>query len=184
MKIKGLSFQQFKLQIIYEFGEERWNNFFQMFKASYPFFNQAILAVTPIPAEKFITFLDAMLKEFYNNDEKIYWRFGKLSAKFSLSEKGPFHVYLRRKREPKDFITKVIPRIWDNYYDEGSTKNILEGNIMHAYVLDLPFYHVYFEYVVMGYRQKALELMGIHVKETVKVKGTAKEIYYKFVLDL
>ncbi len=101
-----------------------------------------------------------------------------------MSEKGPFHVYLRRKREPKDFITKVIPRIWDNYYDEGSTKNILEGNIMHAYVLDLPFYHVYFEYVVMGYRQKALELMGIHVKETVKVKGTAKEIYYKFVLDL
>ncbi len=64
MKIKGLSFQQFKLQIIYEFGEERWNNFFQMFKASYPFFNQAILAVTPIPAEKFITFLDAMLKNF------------------------------------------------------------------------------------------------------------------------
>ena len=36
----------------------------------------------------------------------------------------------------------------------------------------------------MGYIEKALEIIGVQVKETIKVKGTAKEMHYKFVLDL
>ncbi|KKN35726.1 hypothetical protein LCGC14_0780670 [marine sediment metagenome] len=184
MNIKGLSFIVTKKQVIYELGEGNWNEFFEEFKDSHPYFNQGILATTMIPVETYLVFQDAMLKELYNGDEKTYWRFGEEAAKTSLSENGPFHIYVKHKREPKDFITKVIPRIWKMYYDGGSTKNVLEGNIMHGYILDLPIYHVYFEYITMGYRQKALELMGIHVKETIKVKGTAKETYYKFVLDL
>ncbi|KKM93097.1 hypothetical protein LCGC14_1211880 [marine sediment metagenome] len=184
MNVKGYPFIAITKQLVHDFDKERWNDFFQKFKASNPYFNQFILPTTLIPVEKFIKFLNAMLKEFYNGDEKIYWRYGEEAAKTSLSEKGPFHIYVKRKREPKDFITKVIPRIWKMYYEGGSTKNVLEGNIMHAYILDLPLYHPYFEYTTMGYRQKALELMGIQVGEFIKVKGTAKETYYKFVLEL
>ena len=184
MKVKGLSFLPTKLQIIYEFGEERWDDFFEMFKASHPYFNQGIIATTEIPMEEYISFLDAMLKEFYNGDEKTYWRLGRLNAKFTLSEKGPFHAFVRSKRAPKDFISKILHRVWNMNYTGGSAKNEVEGNIMHAYIFDLPRYHIYFEYVVMGYIEKALEIIGVQVKETIKVKGTAKEMHYKFVLDL
>ena len=184
MNVKGYPFIAITKQLIYDFNKELWNDFFQKFKVSNPYFNQLILPTTLIPVEKFIVFLDAMLKEFYNGDEKTYWRYGEEAAKTSLSEKGPFHIYVKHKKEPKDFIIKVIPRFWNNYYDGGSTSNMLEGNIMHAYMLDLPVCHPYFEYTTMGYRQKALELMGIHVKETIKVRSTPKETYYKFVLDL
>ncbi len=184
MNVKGLSFLPTRSQLIYEFGEERWNDFFESFKVSHPYFDQVILATTEIPMEKYISFIDAMLKEFYNGDEKIYWRLGRLSAKFTLSEKGPFHAFVRSKREPKEFLSKILHRLWDMNFTGGNAKNEVEGNILHAYIYDLPKYHIYFEYVVMGYIEKALEIIGAKVKEITKVKGTAKEIHYKFVLDL
>ena len=55
---------------------------------------------------------------------------------------------------------------------------------MHAYVLDMPLLPIYFEYTNMGYVQKALEIIGVQVKEIIKIKSSVKEIYYKFVLDL
>jgi len=61
---------------------------------------------------------------------------------------------------------------------------VLEGNIIHAYILDLPIYHAYFEYTTMSFNKKVSELFGIPVKETIKVKSSPKEIYYKFVLEL
>ncbi len=142
------------------------------------------MAITNIPTKEYLAFLDGMLKEFYNGDEKTYWRFGKQNAKYTLSEKGPFHAFFRRRREPTNFITNILHRVWAMNYDEGSVKYEIEGNITHAYVLDLPIYHIYFEYVVMGYAQKAIDLIGLTIKETIKVRSSAKEIHYKFVLDL
>lgn len=184
MNVKGLAFQQFRSQLIYEFDEERWNNYFEILKESNPFFQQGVIATTNIPLEEYITFLDTMLKEFYKNDEKMYWILGKLSAIYTLSEKGPFHAYIRTKRDPESFISKILHRVWNMYYDEGSVKYQVKENIMHAYILDLPKYHIYFEYNNMGYAEKALGIIGVQVKETIKVKSSAKEIYYKFVLDL
>ncbi len=184
MNVKGVAFLQIKDRIIYEFGEEGWNDFFEVFKASYPFFNQVILAITNIPVEEFIAFLDVMVKEFYNGDEEVYRILGKLAAKFTLKEGGLFHIYIKRKREPKDFITKILYRVWSMFYDEGSVKYEVDGNITHLYILDMPIYHVFFEYVTTGFAQKALELIGVSIKDVTKVKGSAKETHYKFVLDL
>ncbi|KKM85049.1 hypothetical protein LCGC14_1293020 [marine sediment metagenome] len=184
MKTKGIAFLQYKAQLTHVFGEERWNDFFEMLKTSNPYFTQAILATTQVPVDEFISFIDAMVKEYYNGDEKIIWRFGRQVAKYSLSEKGPFYAFIRSKREPEAFISKILHRIWSMYYDEGRAKNELEGNIMHAYILDLPKYYRYIEYSVMGFIQQAIELIGVLVKETVKVKSSAREIHYKFVLEL
>ncbi len=62
MNVKGLAFQQFRSQLIYEFDEERWNNYFEILKESNPFFQQGVIATTNIPLEEYITFLDTMLK--------------------------------------------------------------------------------------------------------------------------
>jgi len=184
MNVKGIAFLQIKDLLIYKFGEERWNNFYEIFKESHRPFNQAILAITIIPVEEYIAFLDTMIKEFYNGDEKIYWILGKLAAKFTLKKGGIFHAFVRHKREPKDFIIKILHRVWNMFFDEGSVKYEVEGNIAHLHIFDVPLYHVFFEYSTMGYVQKALEIMGVFVKETIKEKGSAKETHYKFVLDL
>ena len=54
---------------------------------------------------------------------------------------------------------------------------------MHARLLDLPIYHPYFELTTMGYVKKALEIIGVTVKESKKIKSSAKETYYQFFLD-
>ena len=184
MNVKGVAFDARKEQIISAFGEERWNGFIQRFEESHPIFERGILATTLIPVKEFLAFIDEAIKEFYDGDYKMTWKLGEESAEFSLKENGPFHIFLKHKREPKDFLTNLLPRLWNMYYDEGSVKYEFEGNIMHAYVLDMPLYHIYFEYTNMGYVQKALELIGVQVKNIIKVNSSAKEIYYKFELDL
>ncbi len=184
MNIQGIAYLQYKAQLVHVFGEERWNRFFEMLKISNPCFIQDILATTQVPIEEFISFTYSMVKEYYYGDEKIIWRFGRQVAKYSLSEKGPFYAFIRNIREPEAFISKILHRLWSMYYDDGRAKNVLEGNIMHAYIVDLPRYYFYIEQSVMGFIEQALELTGVLVKETIKVKGSAKEIHYKFVLDL
>ncbi len=184
MNVKGFTVLGAKKGIIYRFGEERWNDFFERFKESNPEFPDSILPTSKIPAESYLALEDALIKEFYKSDTKKFWRSGEIGAKVMLKEGGPFHVYVKHKRNPKDFIANVLPRVWKMYYDEGSAKYELEGNIAHFYILDLPIYHIFFEYSTMGWIKKALEITGVSVKEIIKVKGTAKEIYYKFVLDL
>ncbi|MFX1297774.1 MAG: hypothetical protein ACFFD2_23375 [Promethearchaeota archaeon] len=184
MNVKGLAFKQIKNQISIEFGKDRWDNFFQMFRKLNPKFRSTILMTTPIPIESFMAFTESVIKEFYKGDEKIYWRMGLNAAKTSLNKTGPLNIYLQHKKKLEFFVANILPRIWNNYFDEGYEKFLLEGNILHAHILDLPKYYVYLEYIVMGYIQKALEILGVPVNKTVKVKATAKEIYYKFILDL
>ncbi len=184
MNVKGFTFTATEDGITSRFGEERWKDFYQRFKASHPKFPNSILPTSQIPADLYLALQDAVVSEFHNGDEKIFWKFGERAARNTLSEKGPFHIYVKRKREPKDFITNVLGRIWNMFYDEGSVKYEVEGNIAHLYILDMPLYHLYFEYSTVGYVVKALEIMEVSVKETIKVKGSAKETHYKLILDL
>ncbi len=184
MNVSGLPFTQFKAQLIYEFGEERWNDFFEDLKESHSFFEDAVLATTKIPLEEYLAFMDARVKEFNNGDEKIFWKFGKQAAIVSLRESGPYYAFIRSKRTPESFFSSILHRVWTMTYDEGIAKNVAEGNIFHVYIRDLPRYHPYFEYSVMGFVLKALELYGTTIKEIIKVKASAKEIYYKLILDL
>ena len=184
MNIKAIAFIARKEQIISKFGEDRWNTFHDRLIKSHPNFKDYVLPTSQIPVEEFMAIQSMMVNEFYNGDETIYWKFGKESARISMSEGGVFHVYMKRKTDPVFFITKILPRVWDLYYDEGSIKNVVEGNVIHSYILDLPKHYLFFELSVMGYAQCAFELLGIEVIETIKVKSSAKETYYKYITNL
>ncbi|MFX1295967.1 MAG: hypothetical protein ACFFD2_14095 [Promethearchaeota archaeon] len=184
MNIKGIAFLSGKNSVISRLGEKCWNDFYKKFKESNPEFPDKILATTKIPIDTFILFQDAMIKEFNNGNKEIWWKYGGIAAKQTLSDKGPFRIFLKRRRTPKEFINNLLHRVWNLYYDAGIAKNELEGNNMHIYLLNMPKYYIYIEYTVMGFLQKSLELVGISVKKTVKIKGSAEEIHYKFVLDL
>lgn len=183
MNVKGISFIHVRQAHISLFGKERWTKFFQEFKNQNNEFPVDPLVTTPIPIDIYLSFIDELTKEYYNGNQRVYWGFGESAAQTSLSEEGFLNIFVRNKKNPKSFINFVLARIWNNYFDMGREEFEIEGNLLHARLLDLPRYHPYFELTTMGYVKKALEIVGIKVKEARKIKSSAKETYYQFVLD-
>ncbi len=183
MNVKGTAFVTGKVTIIAAFGEERWNAFMAKLAAKEKYFGQVIMSVTAIPIEKHLIFLDALIKEFFNNDNKNYLMFGKIAAKFALLPGGPYNSYLLTK-DIKQFIEAGMPKLWSTYFDGGALEARLENNVAHLKITGIPIKHVYFEYLVMGFLQKAIKIFGKKSVET-KVKSFEKGddyIYYQYEL--
>jgi len=88
-----------------------------------------------------------------------YVTFGKLAAQFALSSEGPYKFYLLTK-DTRQFVESVLPKLWSTYFDEGKATALFENNVAHLKITELQIKHYYFEYLVMGYYQKALKYSG------------------------
>jgi hypothetical protein len=169
--------------MITAFGEERWNSFMTKLAEKDKYFKNMIMSITLIPVEKLIIFFDEMCGEFFNNDRTSYLMFGKVGAKYALSPEGPYKSFMLTK-DIKQFVEFVLPKLWSTYFDGGITTARFENNIVHIKITGLQIKHLYFEYLVMGYFQKALKLFG---KKTVakRVRSIAsgdEDIYFQFEL--
>jgi hypothetical protein len=184
MNIKGTAFVTRKDTIIKAFGEERWNSFSAKLAAKDKYFSQTIMTVTLIPLDKFIIFLDDVLKEFFNNDNNHYWKLGEKSADFSLAEGGPYHAYLLTK-DIKQFVESGMPKLWSTYFDGGIFTSRLENNVVHITITGLPTKHIYFEFLIMGYIRQALVIFGKKAVER-RIRGFSvgnNDIHYQFELS-
>lgn len=181
MNVKGTAYLTRKDTIIKAFGEERWNSFSAKLVAKDIYFSQMIMNITLIPLDKFILFLDDVLKEFFNNDKMHYWKLGEKSAEFALSPGGPYHSYLLTK-DIKQFVESGMPKLWSTYFDGGTFTARFENNVAHITIAELPTQHIYFEYLVMGYVRQALHIFGKKAVEH-RIRGFStgnNDIYYKF----
>lgn len=184
MNVKGTAFVTRKDTIVKAFGEERWNAFISKFAAKEKYFSQPIMTITLIPLDKFIVFLDDVLKEFFNNDNNHYWKLGEKSADFSVAADGPYHSFLLTK-DIKQFVESGMPKIWSTYFDGGTFSAKLENNVIHVTISNLPAKHKYFEYLIMGYIRQALVIFGKKAVE-LRVRGFSagnNDIYYQFTLS-
>jgi hypothetical protein len=181
MNIKGTAFITAKIAISANFGEERWNAFMAKMAAKDGFFKNMIMAVTLIPVEKHLFFLDEMLKEFFNDDKNQYILFGRIAAKFSLSPGGPYNSFLLSK-DIKQFVASGAPKLWSTYFDGGTFTGSMENNIVHLKITDIPIKHIYFEYLIMGFYKQALKIFGKKTFEK-RIKSVASgddSIYYQY----
>ena len=160
MNVKGIVYLTGKTNLIEAFGEERWNSFIPKLAAKDKFFSNPIMSVTPVPLDKFLLFLDELVKEFFNNDMMQYVTFGKVAAQFALSEEGIYKSY-RLTKDRKQIIEAIVPKLWSTYFDEGMVTAKFENNVAYFKVTGLKFKHRYFEYLVMGFLQKALKMYGM-----------------------
>jgi len=183
MNVKGIIFLTGKTTIIEAFGEEPWNSFMPKLAAEDKFFSNVIWSVTPIPMDKFILFLDEMIKEFFNNDMKHYVTFGIASAQFALSADGPYKAYLLTK-DTKQFVDFVMPKLWTSYFDEGKVTTLFKDNIVHFKITGLQYKHYHFEKLLMGYYRQALKVFGKKsvAKQVRSLVSGDNDIYFQFEL--
>jgi hypothetical protein len=183
MNVKGIIYNTGKYAIIEVFGDEPWNAFMTKLAAKDNYFNRIIMPVTLIPLDKFILFLDELIKEFFNNDKMQYVTFGKVAAQYALSPDGLYKSYLLIK-DPKQLVESIAPKIWSAYFDEGVVTAKLEGNIAHFKITGLKFKHRYFEYLIMGYFQKAIKMFGKKsvFKQSHSIAAGDDHLYYQFEL--
>lgn len=160
MNVKGIIFLTGKNAITQVFGTEPWNSFMVKLAAKDKFFSNIIMSVTPVPLDKFILFLDELVKEFFNNDMMQYETFGKVAAQFVLSGDGMYKSYLLIK-DKKQIVDSVVPKLWATYFDKGKVDAKFEENVAHFKVTGLPFKHRYFEYLIMGFVHQALKIYGL-----------------------
>ena len=136
MNVKGTVYLTGKVTITEAFGEERWKSFMAKLAEKDKYFNNMIMSVTLIPVDKFILFLDELIKEYFNNDKKQYLMFGMVAAKFALSPGGPYHSHLLTK-DIKQFVDSGLPKLWSTYYDGGVVAARFENNVVHLKITGL-----------------------------------------------
>jgi hypothetical protein len=183
MNVKGIIYLTGKTAIIKVFGEEPWNSFIPKLAAKDKFFSNPIMSITRVPVEKFILFLDELVKEFFNNDMMQYVTFGKVAAQFGLSPEGMYKSY-RLTTDKKKIVDVIVPTLWSTYFDEGIITAKFENNVAHFKITGLKFKHRYFEYLIMGFMQKSLKIYGMKsVPKLVRSMASGDDdIYYQFEL--
>lgn len=183
MEVKGAAFVGRKDAVIKQFGDSAWAKFIEGYAEKDPYFKNSILSTTSIPADKFLAFEEALITNFYNGDKNTYWKHGEQAAEYSLVN-GPYKIYLSSK-DVKMFVEERLAAVWRMYYNEGEMVGKVEGNVAEVFINNVPISHIYFEYTVMGYAHKAIELVGAKIIEIKKVKGPSmgtKDSHYQFIL--
>jgi len=183
MNVKGTFYITAKTTMTDAFGEEPWNSFMARLAEKDKYFKNVIMSITLIPVEKLIILFDEMCREFFNNDRIQYSMFGKVGAKYALSPEGPYKSYLLTK-DIKQFVEFVLPKLWSTYFDEGIPTTLFENNVAHLKITGLQIKNIYFEYLIMGYFQKALKMFGKKsvAKPIRSLASGDDDIYFQYEL--
>ncbi|HUN53567.1 MAG TPA: hypothetical protein VMU29_00260 [Smithella sp.] len=184
MNVKGIFYVVTKTNMVAVFGEERWKDFMDKLAKKDKYFGVSVLmAVTPIPVDKLIFLFDEMCREFFNNDKTQYETFGKVGAKYALSQGGSYSSYMLTK-DTKQFVETSLPKIYLAYFDGGRITTRLENNVVHFIVIGIEVKNAYFELLLKGYFQKAIRIFGKKsiVRQIRSIASGDEDIYFTFEL--
>lgn len=183
MEAKGMFFMGRRHYIVTRFGEARWNAFIEGLAKRDPVFASPILATTRVPISSYLFFNEECLRTMFGNDPKSYWTMGEESGAWALTA-GPYKHYRENRTEFRSFIERSLPQIWSNYFTAGELRTSVEGSTVFAEIVDLPVWHLSFEYSVMGFLRRAIQLAGFPIASQVRVRGVSSghsAIEYRFV---
>lgn len=180
MNVRGAAFLARKALLTREKGEAAWREFVTRYAQKDPFFKEPVLAITNIPAEKFLAFNDALVQRFHFGEPDAYWTLGEKSAEWAFGEgqmKGVF-----KPGEYRRFLFGASA-IWSSYFDSGSYKVSNGAGYTDVTIRDVPLKHPYFELSVMGFLKRGVELLGAHDVKYERLSGPSKGddlIHYRF----
>jgi hypothetical protein len=183
MEVKGTAFLARKAMLVQELGEARCAEFLARYALEDPFFAQSVLATTTIPVEKFIALNDAMVRDLYSGDTMSYFRFGEKSAEWALTV-GPY----KNLRESKSLgkFAEMGRLLYQNYFSQGrADTSIVGNNKVELRILGVPaaYRHVYFEYAIVAYFKRGLELVGAKTVVMRRITGFSvgdPDVHYEY----
>jgi hypothetical protein len=184
MEAKGMFFVGRRQYIVSRFGEARWDAFIAQMAKLDPVFARPILATTRVPIASYLRFNEECLRSIFAGDPQSYWIIGEESGAWALTA-GPYKHYRENRTEFRTFIERSLPQIWSNYFTAGELKTSVEGTSVHAEIVGLPVWHLSFEYSVMGFLRRAIQLAGFPVQSQVRVRGVSAghaAIEYRFLM--
>ena len=184
MEAKGVFFVARRQYFTERFGADRWSSFIEHMGVVDPVFRLPILATTRVPIASYLRFQEQSLTTFFRGDEKAYWEMGEQSGEWALTV-GPYKHFRQNQREFVDFVGKSLPQIWSNYFTEGELITQVQGTVAEGRIVNLPIWHVSFEYAVMGFMRRALELSRGPIRSQTRLAGVSagdRAIHYRFEL--
>ncbi|MCA9592021.1 MAG: hypothetical protein KC776_01885 [Myxococcales bacterium] len=183
MRVKGTAYHARLNLLRSKWGEEKVAAFLKGFHERHPSFPRKVLATTWMPADEFLKLNDAIVDEVYDGDDESLWELGEASAAWTLKD-GPYKNLLET-RDTRRFanLAKVM---YANFFDTGSARSDYQPERVDLWIEGIPdgLQHLYFEYSVVGYFRRGLELLGETVRSEC-VEGFSKgdpRVFYKLHL--
>lgn len=171
MKVKGVALLSRKSIITKQFGERAWEELWRDVAARYPYFRQPVLATSAVPIQEFLGLHDELVRRFYKDVKQAYTLLGEQSARWAVTE-GPYKSFVA----DRDFagFAQFFPRTWNTYFVDttsSATTHVRDDNVIEFKAVDLPFWHPYLEYFIVGYFKGALELICANPILTRQIQG-------------
>ena len=159
MRVKGTAYHARINLLRGKWGSERVDAFLRDFEAKHSSFPKAILPTTWLPAEDFLGLIDAIVDEVYGGDTQSLWEIGEASAAWSLRE-GPYRNLLEKNDIER--FSGLGKAMYANFFDSGDARSELHRTYVEVVIEGIPsaLRHLYFEYSLIGYFRRGLELLG------------------------
>jgi hypothetical protein len=181
VQVKGTAFLARKNQILKTRGEQPWNDFIRRLGEEIPFFTNLILQTTLIPYDSFLRFQERLIETFFDGKDDAYWTMGAAAAEWALTE-GPYKAFIASK-DVKAFV-QTFPALWRNYFTTSDCEMFYAPGEVRVTARGLPCWHQYFEYLVMGYFKRSLEMLGAKSIKWQRLKGGpgVPDFCYRFTM--
>ena len=183
MRVKGTAYLARVQLLKAKLGsDEAVEEFLARYQRSHPEFPKSVIPTTQIPAHTFLAFVDAVVDEVYGGERDSLWDIGRRSAEWALTA-GPYKSLLEFKDVER--FAAMASVMWSNYFDKGSARSEIYDDRIELWIEDVPedVRHPYFEFSVVGYFQRGLELLGAEVRrEAVEsfVSG-GERVHYRLI---
>ena len=168
MEVKGTAFIARKQMIETTRGAAAWSGFLQRLRAKESFYNVPVLPVTLIPVRSFLCANNLIIQDFFAGDPRANWRMGEASAEWALMQ-GPLKTMMGNRSFAR--FANTGPAIWQAYYTAGTCHVEVKQSAVEVFIDGVPVPDVYFEYGVLGYYKRGLELASGGAIECTKRKG-------------
>ena len=181
MIVKGTAFLARRSMLIERVGQAKWDAFFADLQEQIPSLAAPVVASSKLPAADFLKFSDLAVERFFAGDQRVLWMFGEKSADWAISE-GPYKAFFQ-SRDVRSFVT-AAPALWQAYYSAGELKADVDEGVVDVSI-HVPVQHVHFEFSVMGYVKRGLELIGTTVTRCEALKAFSlgdDHVHYRFVV--
>ena len=185
MEVKGTAFVARKAYLERKFGAERFDAILREQAKQDAVFKGPILATSKLPIEAFLRLQDRIVRELYDGDDRSLYEAGTASADFALGESGPYRTLVTNRDVPS-FVASA-PRIYRTYFDEGDAEGRFDGHVGVTLTLTgIPIKHVYFEYAIVGYFTRGLELVSHKKVQQQCVRGFSRgdaDVLYQYKIS-